>query len=71
MARGGRHPSFDVPDEGVPYLRGEVVRVDDSSGHVRIIRDPNGDHEVVGSRPAAPIVGAPPMLRVTLRRIRG
>ena len=70
MSQGGRHPSFDVPDEGVPYVRGEVVRVDDSSGQVRIIRDPNGDHEVVRSRPVAPVVGTPPMRRVTLRRIR-
>ena len=55
MSEGGPYPSFYIPDEGVVYLPGEVVRVDESSGRPRIVKDEDGD---------------PPLLRVNLRRLR-
>ena len=55
MSEGGPYPSFYIPDEGVVYLLGEVVRVDESSGRPRIVKDEDGD---------------PPLLRVNLGGLR-
>ena len=65
--RGGQYPSFFVPDKDVPRLPGTPVRVDQASTQVQIIEDPDGEYEVVSSRPAIELGADPPMLRVNLR----
>jgi hypothetical protein len=70
MWKAGRNSSIDVPEAHTRYLPGQVVRIDDSRGHARIIRDPDGDHEVIDARPIADVVGTPPMARVRLHRLR-
>ena len=70
MARDGPYPSFYVPDEGIPYLPGEVVRVDHTSGPARVVKDEYGDYEVIDCRLATELTDGPPMLRVNLRRLR-
>ncbi len=70
MADPGRFPSHYVPDEGLAYLPGETVRVDQSSDQIRIVKDEGGDYEVVDSRRAPELGDEPPMLRVNLRRLR-
>ena len=70
MAQGGPYPSFYVPDEGVPYRPGEVVRVDHSAGQALLVKDEQGDHEVIDCRRATEVWDDPPPLRVNLRRLR-
>ena len=71
MSSGSHHyPTHHIPDDGTRYAPGEIVRVDQSSGQVRLIVDPEGDHEVVGCRPATEYGGGPRLLRVDLRRRR-
>ncbi len=70
MAETGNYPSHHVPDEGIAYLPGERVRVDHSSGQVRIVKDDEGDHEVLTSRPAPEVHADRPVLRINLRRLR-
>ncbi len=67
VPRGSQYPSFFVPDGDVPRLPGTPVRVDQASTPVRIIDDPDGEYEVVSSRPATELGAHPPMLRVNLR----
>ena len=68
MATGSsRFPTHHVRDDGTRYAPGETVRVDRSLAQVRIIKDPDGDHEVMGCRQATEY-GAPPLLRVDLRK---
>ena len=40
-----------------------------AAGRVQIVKDPDGDYEVVGCRPATEFRKAPPLLRGDLRRI--
>ncbi len=70
MTDGGPYPSFYVPDEGAPYLPGQVVRVEHASGQGRVIKDEYGDYEVIDYRHATEVTDGPPMLRVNLRRLR-
>jgi len=71
MSSGSHHyPTHHIPDDGTRYAPGQFVRVDQSSGQVRLIADPEGDFEVVGCRPASEYGGGPPLLRVDLRRRR-
>ena len=67
VPRGDQYPSVFVPDGDVPRLPGTPVRVDRASTPVRIIGDPDGEYEVVSSRPATELGIHPPMLRVNLR----
>ena len=67
VPRGGQYPSSFVPDKGVPRLPGTPVRVDRASTQVQIVDDPDGEYEVVSSRPAIELGADPPMLRVNLR----
>ena len=69
MTEGGPYPSFYVPDEDVPCLPGTQVRVDRSSGQVRIVEDPDGEYQVTNCRRATELNADPPMLRVNLRRL--
>ena len=68
MSTSSRFPTHHIPDDGTRYAAGETVRVDQSSGQVRIIKDPAGNYEVVGCRPATEYGGDPPPLRVGLRK---
>jgi hypothetical protein len=68
MSTSGRFPTHHIPDDGTRYAPGEAVRVDQSSGQVRIVKDPEGDYEVVGCRPATEYGGDPPPLRLGLRK---
>lgn len=68
MSMSGRFPTHHIPDDGSRYVPGEMVRVDHSSGQVQIIKDPDGDYEVMGCRPATEYGGDPPPLRVGLRK---
>jgi hypothetical protein len=68
MSTSGRFPTHHIPDDGTRYAPGEAVRVDQSSGRVRIVKDPEGDYEVVACRPATEYGGDPPPLRVGLRK---
>jgi hypothetical protein len=70
MTEGSPYPSFYVPDAGAPYLPGDVVRIDRSSGQPRIIKDECGEYEVLSSRGAPELGADPPMLRINLHRIR-
>src|SRR5918997_7164640 len=68
MSSFSRFPTYHVSDDGTPYAPGEVVHVDHSSGQVQIIKDPDGDYEVINCRPATEYGGDPPPLRIGLRK---
>ena len=70
MSTSGRFPTHHIPDEGTWYAPGDVVRVDHSSGQVRIIKDPEDTYEVMSCRPATEYGDDPPLLRVDLRKRR-
>ena len=70
MTQGGSYPSFYVLDDGTRYIAGDVVRVDQSSRQARVVKDEDGDHEVIECRRAPELGGDSPMLRVNLRRRR-
>jgi hypothetical protein len=63
-----RFPTHHVPDDGTRYTEGEIVRVDHTSGRVRIIKDLEGDYEVMNCRRATEYGDTPPLLRVGLRK---
>jgi hypothetical protein len=68
VATSSRFPVHHIPDDGTRYEPGETVRVDHSSGHFQIIKDPQGTYEVLNCRPATEYSGDPPLLRVGLRK---
>ena len=63
-----RFPTHHIHDDGTRYTPGEIVRVDHSSGQVQIIKDPEGDYEVMNCRRATEYGDEPPLLRVDLRK---
>ena len=67
MSGTGKFSTHLVPDEGVWYDTGDVVRVDQSRPQAQIIKDPMGNYEVHSCRHATEYSGAP-LLRVGLRR---
>ena len=68
MSSSSRFPTFHIPDGGTRYVPGETVRVDQSSGRIEIVKDPEGAYEVVSCRPATEYGGDPPPLRIGLRK---
>jgi hypothetical protein len=68
MAATSRFSTHHVPDDGIGYRPGEIVRVDRSSSQVKIVKDPAGDHEVHSCRQATEYTGGMPLLRVGLKR---
>lgn len=70
MTGSSRFPTYHVPDEGVRYAPGDIVRIDQSSssGRIDIVKDPEGDYEVMNCRLATEYTGGPPLLRVGLRK---
>ena len=67
MSGTGKFSTHLVPNEGVWYEIGEVVRLDQSLPQVQIVKDPTGGYEVHSCRQATEYAGAP-LLRVGLRR---
>jgi hypothetical protein len=63
-----RYPTYLIPDDGTRYARGQLVSVDQSSGQVHIVMDPEGSYEVMNSRPATEHGGGPALLRVDLKK---
>ena len=68
MAGSSRFPTHLIPDDGTRYAAGEVVRVDQSSGRIQIVKDVEGAYEVVNCRQATEYGADPPLLRVDLRK---
>lgn len=68
MSGSRRFPTYHVPDDGIPYAPGDIVSIDQSAGHAEIIKDPNGDYEVLICRRATEYVGDRPLLRIGLRK---
>ena len=68
MAGSSRFPTHLIPDDGTRYAPGEVVRIDQSSGRIQIVVDPEGTHEVVNCRQATEYAGDTALLRVDLKR---
>jgi hypothetical protein len=68
MAGSSRFPTHLIPDDGTRYARGENVRLDESSGTLRIVVDPEGSYEVMNCRPATEYAGGTPLLRVDLKK---
>jgi len=67
MAGSSRFPTHLIPDDGTRFRPGETVRVDQSSGKIQIIADPEGAYEVMNCRLATEYAGAD-LLRVDLKR---
>jgi hypothetical protein len=68
MSKTGRFSTHHVPDEGIWYTPGEIVRIDESARGIQIVKDPDGDYEVHSCRQATEYTGSPALLRVGLRR---
>jgi hypothetical protein len=64
-----RFSTYYLPDDGINFTPGGRVRVDQSSDHVSIIKDPDGDYEIMGHRPATEFREDPPLVRVDLKRV--
>jgi hypothetical protein len=67
MAGSSRFPMHLVPDDGTRYAPGEIVHLDQSTGRVQIVVDPEGTYVVVNCRPATEYTDAQ-LLRVDLKR---
>ena len=68
MSGTSRFSTHHIPDDGTRFLPGETVRLDLSTPQARIVKDPDGGHEVHGSRQATEYTGGVPLLRVDLRK---
>jgi len=67
MSKTGRFSTYHVPDEGVWYTPGEIVRIDESLRRIEIVKDPTGEYEVYSCRHATEYAGSR-LLRVGLRK---
>jgi hypothetical protein len=68
MSKTGKFSTYHVPDQGIWYAPGEVVRLDESRSSIQIVKDVDGDYEVHSCRHATEYTGTPALLRVGLRR---
>jgi len=68
MSGSSRFPTHHIPDDGTRYAPGEIVRIDQSSGQIAIIKDLGGDYEILSCRPATEYGQKPPLLRIGLRK---
>jgi hypothetical protein len=68
MSKTGKFSTHHVPDVGIWYTPGEMVRVDESGRQVQLVKDPNGEYEVFSCRHATEYSGTPVLLRVGLRK---
>ena len=68
MSKTGKFSTHLVPDEGIWYTTGDVVRIDETRRQIQIVKDPMGEYEVSSCRHATEYSGSPALLRVGLRR---
>ena len=68
MSKTGKFSTHHIQDEGVWYVAGDTVRLEETARHIQIIKDPHGEYEVHACRKATEYSGDPPLLRVSLRR---
>jgi hypothetical protein len=68
MSKLGKFSTHHIPDRGVWYAPGEIVRLDEARSGVEIVKDPNGTYEVHSCRLATEYTGTPALLRVSLRK---
>jgi len=68
MSGSSRFPTHHIPDDGTPYTPGEIVRIDQSSGRITLIKDVAVTTKSLTCRPATEYPGNPPWLRVGLRK---
>ncbi len=63
MAGASRFPTHLIPDDGTRFMRGEIVRVDQTSGKIQIIADP-------GSKPTDLVLHVPVAANQTVASVR-
>jgi hypothetical protein len=68
VSKTGKFSTHHVPNEGIWFTPGEIVRLDESGRQVLIVKDPLGEYEVHSCRHATEYTGTPALLRVGLRR---
>ena len=68
MSKLGKFSTYHVPDQGIWYVPGEIVRLDETRSSIQIVKDANGDYEVHACRHATEYTGLPALLRVALRK---
>jgi len=68
LSKIGKFSTHHIPDLGIWYTPGEVVRIDQSGRQVVIVKDPSGDYEVHSCRQATEYGGNPALLRIGLRK---
>lgn len=68
MSKTGKFSTYHIPDQGVWYTPGEIVRLDETRSSIQIVKDPAGEYEVHSCRRATEYSGAPALLRVGLRK---
>jgi hypothetical protein len=68
VSKIGKFSTHHVPNEGIWFTPGEIVRLDESGRQVQIVKDPLGEYEVHSCRHATEYTGTPALLRVGLRR---
>ena len=68
MSEIGKFSTHHVPDKGIWYAPGEIVRLVGARNGVEIVKDPRGGYEVHSCRQATEYRGGPPLLRVGLRK---
>jgi hypothetical protein len=68
MSKTGKFSTHHVPDTGIWFTPGDVVRLEESRSGIEIVKDPHGEYEVHSCRQATEYTGSPALLRVGLRR---
>jgi hypothetical protein len=68
VSKTGKFSTHHVPDRGIWYTPGDVVRLEESRSGVEIVKDPKGEYEVHSCRHATEYSGTPALLRVGLRK---
>lgn len=68
MSEIGKFSTHHIPDKGIWYEPGEIVRLDGARNGVEIVKDPKGGYEVHSCRHATEYKGGPALLRIGLRK---
>jgi hypothetical protein len=56
-----------IPDDGVRFAPGDVVSLVHAAGRVQIVKDSDGEYEVMGCRPATEYTDSA-LLRIDLKK---
>ena len=70
MAGSSKFPTHLISDDGTRYATGEIVRIDQSSGRIQIVADPEGNYQVVNCRQATEYAGDTPYSGSTSGSVR-